>query len=77
MKAKLKGKITSINILGVALDKPFVKIEVSFDGVVMDTPISAKDTHLTGTLLLKKVVADKLKLGSIFTMTLSDEEQSE
>lgn len=69
MKVKLKAKITSATKSGGN-----AAIALQAEGKAETTNINAQEASLTGVLSLKSLIADKLSLGSIITITLSDEE---
>lgn len=68
MKASLKGKITSI----VRTDAD-VNVSIEFDGKNDHKSIDARKTTMKANLILKALVAEELKLGSIISVTLTDE----
>lgn len=69
MKAKLKAKIIQVGRGGGD-----TVITIQANGKTETSNINAQDVSLDGTLKLKSLIADKLSLGSIITITLSDEE---
>ncbi|MGE3320550.1 MAG: hypothetical protein AB7I18_14775 [Candidatus Berkiella sp.] len=72
MKANLKGQITSIDKLsGTAT------LSITSTGKVETSNIAAQETSLGGVLKLKSLVADKMKIGAILTITISDEEEED
>lgn len=68
MKIKLKGQIGSI-----AKSENSTSIVLNFKGSVSDAPINAKEASLMGTLIVKPLVADKLRIGSEVTVEISDD----
>lgn len=74
MKATLKGKITAVN----KPEEGDVEITFVSTGKVergsgpMDP--SARQLKLNGSMTLKQVIANDLKLGAVLTITVSDEE---
>ncbi len=74
MKATLKGKITAVN----KPEEGDAEITFVSSGKVdrgagpMDP--SARQMKMNGSMTLKAVIANELKLGAILTITLSDEE---
>jgi len=69
MRAKLKSKIT-----GATKSAGLTSISLIAEGKADTTNINAQEASFSGTLHLKSLIADKLTLGSIITITLSDEE---
>ena len=77
MKATLKGKITAVN-------KPeegdaeitFVSTGKVERGAGPMDP-SARQMKLNGSMTLKGVIANELKLGAVLTITLSDEDPND
>ena len=50
-------------------------VELEFMGKVTNTTlINAKDIKMTASLSLKTALADQIRVGSVITITLSDEE---
>lgn len=72
MKATLKGKI-------LKMDRVNGNVELSIEssGKVATTNIAAQEITLKGHILMKGLIADHLKMGSILTITVSDEESDE
>ena len=80
MKAKLQAKITEIvkdakyesgkDITGMVRLKL-----VTTQGRVDTTFISAQLARLNGDLFLKEAIANQMKIGSLITITISDEEE--
>ena len=69
MKAKLKAKITNF-------DKTDGKTILSIQGFgkTETNNINAQETVLNGTLTLKSLIADQMRLGATITIIVSDEE---
>ena len=71
MRIKMKSKIVNVSRLPNE-----VKLDLEFVGQVQDTKlITAKDAAMNGFLRLKPAMADQLKLGSVITVILSDEDE--
>lgn len=71
MRIKMKSKI--ISVLRLSNE---VKVDLEFAGFVQDTKlINAKEAKMVGSLCLKPAMADQLKLGSVITVVLSDEDE--
>lgn len=72
MKAKFKGKVVSTK-----RNNDFVELSIEMPGVVVETKMPpAKEAKLQGSFFLKPVIADEIKIGSIITITVSDEEDA-
>lgn len=77
MKIKMQSEVKSITRLK---DKTTLELEFSGKEVIgthghHDKPLAtARVATFNGTLELKTVMADELKVGSVFTIVLSDEE---
>lgn len=69
MKAKLEGKILSIDKHGGD-----TKIILDAKGKVETSNISAQDIEFNGTLRLKSIISDKMRIGAILTITIGDED---
>jgi len=72
MKAKLKGQITSID-----KSNGIATLSVTAAGKVETTNISAQETSLGGVFKLKTLVADRMRIGAVLTITVSDEEEDQ
>lgn len=72
MKARLKGKIVSTN----RLDGD-IRIQIESTGKVETKNINAQECSLGGLFQLKGLSAENMKLGSILTITISDEDSDE
>jgi hypothetical protein len=70
MRAVYKGTIQEVAKL---LDNVIIKL--SFDGSIDEFGGEAKKTTMGVVLNVKPVVGDKLKIGSTFTLILSDDEE--
>lgn len=76
MKAKLQGRIVSVsNKDGDAV----VAFESTGKVQKGQGPLapSARETTLSGSVTLKAVVANEMKIGAVITVTISDEEPDE
>ena len=75
MKSTLKGKIFSIekdsHSHGVVL------LKVNAIGKVDTKLLNAQEVSFNGTLILKQVIADEMKIGATLTITVSDDEPTE
>jgi hypothetical protein len=70
MKIKFKGNISTVDRLsGTA------KINLDLEGYADVASLEAKKASMTSTLLLKTLVADQLKLGTVLYVTVSDSEE--
>jgi hypothetical protein len=70
MKIKLKGNISQVDrISGTA------KITLNLEGNAETTSLEAKKVSMKCVLLLKTLVADEVKLGSVIYVTVSDSEE--
>jgi hypothetical protein len=69
MKAQLSGKI-------VSLEKIEGDTTIVFEakGKVDTRNIAAQPTGLHGTLTLKSMIADSMRIGAVITVTVTDEE---
>lgn len=77
MKAKLSGRIISVtNADGDAVItfESTGKVDRSGTGVMAP---DARKTTLNGTVSLKAVVANEMKIGAVITVTITDEESDE
>lgn len=77
MKATLKGKI-----LSVTNDGGDTVLTIASTGKVEKTGFGpgstdARKTSLDGTVKLKAIVAEDMKIGATLTITISDEESNE
>jgi len=70
MKAKLKAKIVAVNRINGSTE-----LTIESNGKAETTNINAQEASLDGHLILKSLVADKMKLGAIITINISDEEE--
>ncbi len=75
MRAKLRSKVVSVT----RDEHGFVHLQLSCEGKVISGAKygEAKDVKLTGDLRLKPVVADDIKIGSVITVEVNDEEPGE
>lgn len=74
MKATLKARIVSFSTdNGTAT----LALQSGLASKVDSAPQNAKECSLTGVLKLKMLVADQMKIGSLLTITVSDEEKDE
>jgi hypothetical protein len=69
MKAEYKGTIQE-----VSKSPDNVRFKLTFEGSIADFNGEAKRTTMDVVLNVKPVVGDKLKIGSTFTLILSDDE---
>ena len=76
MKAVLKGKILSVDKTG-GTNLGDTRISLESAGKVQTTNISAQEISLSGILKLKSLISDNMKLGSVITITITDEENDE
>lgn len=70
MKAALKAKITKV-------DKVDGNTYLQLEAVgKMETPnrVLSHETSFSGSLKLKSVIADQMKIGAIITISISDED---
>ncbi len=73
MKVKLQGRATNIK-----RGDEFTEVTLAFQGKVLNTRfIVAKETTMQVELKIKSVIADEIKFGSLFTVTLDDETHEE
>jgi hypothetical protein len=73
MKIKMQGRATDIK-----RGDEYTSVTLSFTGKVLNTRfISAKETTMSGVLMVKTAIADDIKIGSVFTATFDDETQEE
>lgn len=72
MQVKMRSKITSMS-----RNSNEVKISLELRGQVQESQSSAKEASMIGTLVLRPIMADQLKIGSTITVILSDEECNE
>lgn len=73
MKVKLQGRATNIK-----RGDEFTEVSLAFHGKVLNTRfIAAKDTTMTVELKIKSAIADDIRFGSLFTITLDDETHEE
>ena len=81
MKAKLKARIVEFSKEtddgGIAINGPVKLKIVAPKGKVETSNIDAQFISLSGNMSLKAVIADKMKIGSVLTITISDEEPDE
>ena len=75
MKAKLKAKILSVEKAGA--NSGDTRISLESTGKVQTSNISAQDISLVGSLKLKSLIANEMRLGATITITISDEEENE
>lgn len=74
MRAKLNGKIISVQSGDGDCVITFESAgKVDRDGTGVMAP-DARKTTLNGTVTLKAVVANELKIGAVITVTITDEE---
>lgn len=67
MKARIKAKIN-----GITKDKEFVILNFTgINGKVETKMIPAQELNMTGTLMVKEVVGNEIKFGSIITFDIS------
>lgn len=69
MKSTLTGRITSI----IDKNDGTHALTIESRGKVQTTNIASQETKLDGTLVIKSLVAHPLKIGTIFTITITDE----
>ena len=69
MKANLKGKI-----VGLVVEKGEVLINLELAGKADSRSPEARPLEMSGTLKLKQLIANEMKLGSIISVYLTDEE---
>jgi len=77
MKSTLKGQILSVKKTDGDAEITFQacgKVERSTGGVIAP---SAREITLSGTTVMKAVIANEIKIGAIITITISDEESDE
>ena len=72
MKAKFTGKIFRIS-----RGEAETKIEFDVLGKVDTRLVSAQETSLDAVLMIKNIIADKMIVGTTFTIILSDEEEQQ
>lgn len=70
MKAEYKGTIQEVSKVA-----DNVRIKLTFEGAIADFNGEAKKTTMDVVLNVKPVVGDKLKIGSAFTLVLSDDDE--
>ena len=73
MKAKLTAKIDKIEQEADGN----IRLSLSAKGVGYGQSTTSQITYLHGTLSLKSVIANEIKIGATITITLSDEESNE
>ena len=71
MKAKIKGRVFKVEKL-----ENFVKLHFNLGGQVVDAQVTGRDCFLEGTLMLKPLVADQLKIGTVLTFEISEAEDN-
>lgn len=72
MKSNLKGKIISVEKIDGGSR---AKMIISANGKVENPALSVKhDIDLIGTITIKGIVADEMKIGAILSISISDEE---
>jgi len=71
MRAKLKGKISQVRSIGNGQ----VLMSVEFAGDCDAKSIDAKPIEMYCDITLKKLVADKINLGTIFALELTTDEE--
>jgi hypothetical protein len=71
----MRSKIVSVT----RDDDGFVHLQVQLEGKVVAGAKygEAKSARMTGELILKPVVADDIKIGSVITVEVNDEEPGE
>lgn len=77
MKSRLQGRIVSVKNTDGDAEITFQsagKVDKAGRGVIAP---SARETTLSGTMTLKAVVANEMKIGAVITITISDEETDE
>ena len=72
MKTKLRGRIQGFEKQG-----GYTYVHLESAGRVAISNTNAQDCELNGTLKVRDVVANEMKMGAILTITLSDEEPDE
>jgi hypothetical protein len=73
VKIKMEGDISSLIREEDIGGEKIVKAEIIIKGQVEGEVLAARRALLTGTLTLKPIVAEKLKLGSKLYITITDE----
>lgn len=72
MQIKMKSRVKEIE-----RGPEQTNIMLEFDGKVEDSKFQAKEAYMPATLRIRTIIADQLKVGSVFTIILSDEDQNE
>lgn len=72
MQAKYTGKIVEVVKKGDAYGD--TKLKISCKGKVDSKNLNAQETSLEIVAELKSLIADNLKIGTVLTITLSDED---
>lgn len=72
MKAKLTGKILSVDI-----SQGEARLSIESTGKVDTRNISAQEVTFNGSIRMKALVANEMKIGATITITVSDEEPNE
>lgn len=79
MKVAFKGKIGSITRPRKSetfrLDDEMVSLGIDLSGLVANE--TARSARLNGTLQLKPLIADRLRFGSLLTITIEDDSETE
>jgi len=73
MKAKLTGKIKATQ----AMKDGQVNLAITFKGKADAKSIDAKEIEVDANITLKQLIANDMKIGSTFTMYITDEEAPE
>jgi hypothetical protein len=76
MKATLKGRILSVKRTDGDAEITFTTKGKVDKGAGVMAP-TARETSLDGTLKLKEVVANEIKIGAVITIEINDEESDE
>lgn len=75
MKAKLTGKIVSVK---KEQDGGNTLLEVATTSGKVDTRnVTAQDCSVNGTITLKSMIANEMKIGATLTITISDEDRGD
>jgi hypothetical protein len=72
MKAKLTGKILSVDI-----SQGEARLSIESTGKVDTRNIAAQEVVFNGTIRMKALIANDMKIGANITITVSDEESNE
>lgn len=72
MKAKLTGKILSVDI-----SQGEARLSIESTGKVDTRNIAAQEVVFNGTVRMKALIANDMKIGASITITISDEEPNE